>query len=170
MVSIEVWVTGEYMKKIFGFLIKFFAFIVVLSIVFSGAAYCGYLYITPSSVISLKGNPSIRYSVNSFNRVIKVETDESNIEISNMVEDLSLNNKNISEAVQRTLEGISSGGYVSQYNNSGFTLSISNQDEKKANDLMEKLKKDVQTYLEGKSEVENVKIETAVNVTQKSTE
>ncbi len=170
MISIEGWVTGEYMKKIFGFLIKFFAFIVVLSIVFSGAAYCGYLYITPSSVISLKGNPSIRYSVNSFNRVIKVETDESNIEISNMVEDLYLNNKNISEAVQRTLEEISAGGYVSQYNNSGFTLSISNSDEKKANDLMEKLKKDVQIYLEGKSEVENVKIETAVNVTQKSTE
>lgn len=170
MISIKGWVTGEYMKKIFGFLIKFFAFIVVLSIVFSGAAYCGYLYITPSSIISLKGNPSIRYSVNSFNRVIKVETDESNIEISNMVEDLNLNNKNISEAVQRTLEEISAGGYASQYNNSGFTLSISNSDEKKANDLMEKLKKDVQIYLEGKSEVENVKIETAVNVTQKSTE
>lgn len=158
------------MKKLFGFLIKFFAFIVVLSIVFSGAAYCGYLYITPSSVISLKGSPSIRYSVNSFNRVIKVETDESNMEISNMIEGLSLNNKNISEAVQRTLEEISAGGYVSQYNNSGFILSISNQDEKKANDLMEKLKKDVQIYLDGNSEVENVKIETAVNVTQKSTE
>jgi hypothetical protein len=162
--------TGDYMKKLFGFLIKFFAFIIVLSIVFSGAAYCGYLYITPSSVISLKGSPSIRYSVNSFNRVIKVETDDSNVEISNMIEDLSLNNKNISEAVQRTLEGISTGGYVSQYNNSGFVLSISNQDEKKANNLMEKLKKDVQIYLDGKSEVENVKIETAVNVTQKSTE
>lgn len=158
------------MKKLFGFLIKFFAFIVVLSIVFSGAAYCGYLYITPSSVISLKGSPSIRYSVNSFNRVIKVETDESNSEISSMIEGLNLNNKNISDAVQRTLEEISTGGYVSQYNNSGFILSISDTDEKKANDLMEKLKKDVQIYLDGKSEVENVKIETAVNVTQNSTE
>nr|WP_300094234.1 hypothetical protein [Sedimentibacter sp.] len=158
------------MKKLFGFLIKFFAFIVVLSVVFSGAAYCGYLYITPSSVISLKGSPSIRYSVNSFNRVIKVETDESNIEISSMIEDLKLNNKNISDAVQKTLEEISTGGYVSQYNNSGFVLSISGTDEKKANAMMEKLKKDVQIYLDGKSEVENVKIETAVNVTQNSKE
>lgn len=158
------------MKKLFGFLIKFFAFIVVLSVVFSGAAYCGYLYITPSSVISLKGSPSIRYSVNSFNRVIKVETDESNIEISGMIEDLKLNNKNISDAVQETLEEISAGGYVSQYNNSGFVLSISGTDEKKANAMMEKLKNDVQIYLDGKSEIENVKIETAVNVTQNNKE
>lgn len=151
------------MKKVFGFLIKFFSFIVVLSIVFCGAAYCGYLYITPSSAISLKGSPSIRYSVNSFNRVIRVETDESNMEISGMIEDLKLNNKHISVAVQKTLEGISAGGYVSRYNNSGFVLSISSKDEKKANDLMKILNKDVQAYLEGKGEAENLKIETAVN-------
>ena len=158
------------MKKFLVVLMKFFSFVAVMLIVFGGSAYCGYLYITPSSIISLIGNPSIKYSVNSFNRVISVETDSSSNEVNGLINGLKLNNKNISDAVQSTLDELVEGGYISQYNNSVFTLSISNEDEDKANSLVNKLKQDVQEYLDKNEEIENAKVETIVNVTRNTGE
>ena len=151
------------MKKFLVVLIKFFSFVAVMTIIFGGSAYCGYLYITPSSIISLKGNPSIKYTVNSFNRVIDVESDSSNSEVNRLINGLELNNKNISDAVQTTLDELAAGGFISQYNNSVFTLSISNEDEDRANSLVNKLKQDVQEYLDKNEEIENAKVETIVN-------
>lgn len=160
--------TGGIMKRFFSGLLKFFSFILVMLFVFAGSAYGGYLYITPSSTVSLKGSPSIKYTVNSFNRVLSVETDNEGDDIRYVLDGLKLNNMKISDALQSTLGQLAEEGYISRYENPGFVLSISDEDEQKAISLVEKLKNDVQEYLQVSGVLQNVNIETTVNVTKKA--
>ena len=150
------------MKKLFNFLMKFVITICIFAIVFVGSAYAGYLYITPSSYISLNGTPSVKFSANVFDRVINVESDN---EIEEIINDLKLNNTNISNAVQKTVDELVSDGYISKNNNSSLIISVSNTDANKANNMMKKLQDEIKIKLDGtdgKEEIQMVKVEAIV--------
>jgi len=145
------------MKRLLIFLIT----ILSMVIIFTASAFCGYLYITPSSYISLNGEPSIRYSVNAYGRVLNVETNSGNDEL---IKDLNLNNKEISEAIKVTVDKLITSNSMSQYNNSGLIISVTNNDISKAERLEKKLKLDIKNYLERKVEIQNLKLETIIMV------
>ncbi|MGB4440239.1 MAG: hypothetical protein WBJ13_13685 [Sedimentibacter sp.] len=147
------------MKKLFTFLMKFVIAICIFAVVFAGSAYVGYLYITPSSYISLNGTPSVKFSVNSFDRVINVEADN---EMEEIINDLELNNTNISNAVQKTVDELVSDGYISQNNNSSLIISVSNTDANEANNMMKKLQDEIKIKLDGTKEIQMVKVEAII--------
>jgi len=145
------------MKKLLIFLMT----ILSIAIVFTASAFCGYLYITPSSYIKLNGEPSIKYSVNAYGRVLNVETNSENDEL---IKDLNLNNKEISEAIKITVDKLITSNSMSQYNNSGLIISVTNNDINKAERLEKKLKLNIKNYLERKVEIKNLKLETKIMV------
>jgi len=143
------------MKK----LLIFLATILSMVVVFAASAFGGYLYITPSSYISLNCDPSFRYAVNSYGRVLNVET---NCESNELIHELDLNNMKISEAIQETVDKLISSNSISQYNNASIIISVSNSDRSKAERLEEKLRVDIKKYLERKVETKYLKIETEI--------
>lgn len=143
------------MKK----LLIFLATILSMVVVFTASAFCGYLYITPSSFISLNCDPSFRYAVNAYGRVLNVETNYENDEL---MHELDLNNMKISEAIQETVDKLISSNSISQYNNSSIIISVSSTDRSNAEHLEEKLKVDIKKYLERKVEMKYLKIETEI--------
>jgi len=145
------------MKKLLMFLIT----ILSMVIIFTASAFCGYLYITPSSYISLNGEPAIRYSVNSYGRVINVETTSENDEF---IIGLNLNNREISEAIKVTVDKLITSNSMSQYNSSGIIISVTNNDISKAERLEKKLKIDLKNYFERKVEIKNLKLETIIMI------
>ncbi len=124
------------MKKFLVFLLKFLSYVVLFAAIFGISAYGGYLYITPSGYVVLNGDPYVKYSVNNFNRVIKVETD-NDTEVK--LENLDLMHKDITDAVQLTIDELNAGGYLSKYRDKDFIISVSYKDAKKGNSLTEKL-------------------------------
>lgn len=132
---------SELMKKLCSFIIKLSCYAVFFAAIFCSAAYGGYLYITPSSHISLNSNPAVKYSVNYYNRVIKVETDS---ETELVLNHLDLTNKDLIDAIQLTIEELNSNGYFSQNEDTNLIITVSNKDEDKANSLTEKLNNEIQ--------------------------
>lgn len=147
------------MKKLFSFFMKFVIVICIFAVVFIVSAYAGYLYITPSSYINFNGTPSVKLSANAFNRVIDVEVD---YEIEEIINNLKLNNTNISNAVQKTVDELVSDGYISQNNNSSLIISVSNTDENRANNMMNKLQDEIKIKLDGTEEIQILKIEVII--------
>lgn len=123
------------MKKICCFLIKLLCYAVFFTAIFGISAYGGYLYITPSSYISLNSNPSVGYSVNNYNRVIKVETDETKLTLDH----LKLTHMDITDAIELTIEELKNSGNFPDNENTNLIISVSNKDEDKAYSLAEKL-------------------------------
>lgn len=146
------------MKKVVAFLIKFISIVGIFAVIFAVSAYVGYLYITPSSYVSLNSIPSVKFNVNAFDRVIKVDTDNESEDIIN---DLELNNMNVYEAVQKTVDEFVSAGYIS--NNSSLIISVSNKDENKTNNLMNKLQEKIKISSNGNSDIQMVKVELLLN-------
>lgn len=144
------------MRKVVAFLIKFISIVGIFAVIFAVSAYVGYLYITPSSYVSLNSIPSVKFNVNAFDRVIKVDTDNESEDIIN---DLELNNMNVYEAVQKTVDEFVSAGYIS--NNSSLIISVSNKDENKTNNLMNKLQEKIK--INGNSDIQMVKVELLLN-------
>lgn len=146
------------MKKVVAFLIKFISIVGIFAAIFAVSAYVGYLYITPSSYVSLNSIPSVRFSVNTFDRVIKVDTDNESEDIIN---DLELNNMNVYKAVQKTVDELVSKGYISD--NSSLVISVSNKDENKTDNLMKKLHEKIKISSNGNFDIQMVKVETLLN-------
>ena len=144
------------MKKLFNFLIRFIIFVGTFAAIFAVSTYAGYLYITPSSYISLNCNHPVEFSINAFDRVINVETDGEGEDI---IDDLELNNTSISEAVQKTVDELVSEGFIS--NNSSLIIYVSNKDENETSHLMKKLQKEIN--VDGNFEIQVVKIEPLLN-------
>lgn len=125
------------MKKFLVFLIKLLCYVVFFTAIFGISAYGGYLYITPSSYVTLNGNPSVVYTVNCYNRVIDVNIAN---EDSKTPGGLKLNHKDIETAIELTViefeanDDSKSGEY-------SVSISVSGKDENKADQLAEKLNK-----------------------------
>lgn len=74
-------------------------------------------YTTPYSYVSLDVNPSIEYTLNRFERVIKVEAvNDDGQTILNEVDISDLNNKSIEDAILATVQQISEEGYFTGSN------------------------------------------------------
>ncbi len=157
--NIELEVEVNFMNKLFVFMMKFVIAICIFTVIFVASAYIGYLYITPTSYISLKGTPSVEFTVNAFDRVIDIEADS---EMGEIINDLELKNRNISNAVQTTVNELVSEGYISQNNNSSLIISVSNTDVNKANKMMKKLHDEIKINLDGTDEIQMVKVETII--------
>jgi len=146
------------MKRVVAFLIKLISIVGIFAAIFAVSAYGGYLYITPSSYVSLNSIPSVKFTVNAFERVIKVDTDNESEDIIN---DLKLNNMKIYEVVQKTVDELVSAGYIS--NNSSLIIFVSNKDGNKTNDLMKKLQEKIKISSNGNSDIQMVKVELQLN-------
>ncbi|MFA9423434.1 MAG: hypothetical protein ACERLG_07635 [Sedimentibacter sp.] len=122
------------MKRVVVGLIKFVITLCIFSAVFLVSVYLGYLYITPSSYVRLDCTPSVEFSLNTFDRVIKIKTgDEDTAGIG----ELKLYNMEITKAVQEAINVLASSGYISS--NSSLIISVSNKDENKTSYLIGKL-------------------------------
>lgn len=111
-----------------------------------------YAYYTPYSYVSLDVNPSIEYSLNRFNRVLKVTG--VNDEGKEIVQELNLDNlsnKTIDEAIKLTVKQIGEDGYFSGEEEGGVVISTSAKDLKKAESLAGDLEQTAKDAAEGKN-------------------
>ncbi|HBV68168.1 MAG TPA: hypothetical protein DEF04_08295 [Clostridiales bacterium] len=96
------------------------------------------MYIRPSGYVNLNSSPPISYTVNSFNRVIDVNTENKEI-----LKGVNVNHKNIVDAVQITIDFMAENGYLAHVS-SGLTISVSSSDKDKAGSMTERLNNEIQ--------------------------
>lgn len=114
--------------------------------VFALAAVSSFAYTTPTSYVSLDVNPSIEYSLNMFDKVLTVKAvNEDGQEI---VANLEVKNLEISEAVQKTIDKLLQEGYITDDENAGIVIAISNDDEEKSEELATELEQETQEYID----------------------
>lgn len=101
-------------------------------------------YASPYSYVSMDINPSIEFSINRFDRVIKVNSlNEDGKNILNALSLNSLTNKSISEAVTKTVEQISASGYFADDKDGGIIIATSCKSTEKADKLAQELQETV---------------------------
>lgn len=128
------------MKKSIKILVKLSCYLMFFAAIFGASAYGGYLYITPSSYISLNSNPSVKYTVNRFNRVIEAEIGSSSeLKLRNLM------HRDITDAIALTIDEFYDNGDVSEIQDIDFVVSVVNlkASEDKANSLAEKLNNEI---------------------------
>jgi hypothetical protein len=124
-------------KKFLVFLVKLLCYVVFFIAIFCISAYGGYLYITPSSYVTLNGGTSVVYTVNCYNRVLDVNiVNEDN----KALDKLKLTHKDIADAIELTVQEFDINDN-SQTNKYSTSISVSGEDEYKADRLAEKLNK-----------------------------
>lgn len=108
------------------------------------AIVCGvgaYAYYIPYSYVSLDVNPSIEYSLNRLDRVLKITgINDDGKEIVRELQLDSLSNKKIDEAIALTVEQIQEDGFFDGDLEGGIVISTSAKDLKRAEKLAEDLK------------------------------
>ncbi len=128
-----------------------------------GSAVVGaYAYFTPTSYVSLDVNPSIEYSLNTFDRVLSVKgvNDDGKI-ILEKIELTSLKNKAIDQAVKETINAIAKQGYFPKDSEGGVVIAVSGTQPAKAEKLSAQLKAAVKRATEEEAldvEVESVAV------------
>ncbi len=128
------------MKKLFIFLVRLLCYTVFFISIFGISAYGGYLYIIPSSYVTLNSSPSVRYTVNYYNRVLEVNTDN---EDRLTLDYLKLTHKDITDAIELTLTELKDSGNLPENADEDIIISVSGKDEDKANLLTEKLNHEI---------------------------
>ncbi len=97
-----------------------------------------YAYYTPVSYVSLDVNPSVEYSVNRFDRVIKATG--VNEDGKQLIADLDLNGKTIDEAISQTVDTLIDDGYITDDGTGEIVIAASNDDTAKSEELASELK------------------------------
>ncbi len=128
------------MKKLFIFLVRLLCYTVFFISIFGISAYGGYLYIIPSSYVTLNSSPSVRYTVNYYNRVLEVNTDN---EDRLTLDYLKLTHKDITDAIELTIKELKDSGNLPENADEDIIISVSGKDEDKANLLIEKLNHEI---------------------------
>ena len=105
-------------------------------------------YASPYSYINLDINPSIEFTLNRFNRVLKVEaTNEDGNYIIEEINMAKLKNEKIEDALSTTVDQISKSGYFNDQVEVGLVITASaknkNTAEKLAKDLYETVDKEL---------------------------
>lgn len=136
---------------------RFFAKAGSIAAVLAITAVSGYAYTNPTSYVSLDVNPSIEYSVNAFDRVVSVTAVNDDGEV--ITKELDLKNEKITKAIQKTVDKLIETGYITDDDNAGIIIAISNSDEKKAEDLAEEIEEETQDYMEENGETAEVEAE-----------
>ena len=116
------------------------------------AIVCGigaYAYYTPYSYVSLDVNPSIEYTLNRFDRVLKVTgVNDDGQEIIKEVTLKSLSHKKIDEAIAQVVKEIEAEGFFGGEQEGGVVISVSAKNPKKAETLTETLKETTEEAVE----------------------
>lgn len=97
-----------------------------------------YAYYTPVSYVSLDVNPSVEYSVNRFDRVLKAKG--VNEDGRQLIQDLNLNGKSIDEAISQTVDTLIDDGYITDDGTGEIVIATSNDDPAKSEELASELK------------------------------
>lgn len=101
-------------------------------LMFSGGAYA---YYTPSAYVSLDVNPSIEYSINTFDKVLSVTgVNDDGLEIIDELELKNLENKSIDDAISLTVEQIAALNYLDG-DEAGIMITTSSDNLEKAEEL-----------------------------------
>lgn len=116
-----------------------------------------YAYYTPTSYVSLDVNPSIEYSVNMFDRVLTVKA--VNDDAKEIVIDLDLKHKDITKAVEKTIDELIAAGYITQDEDANVYITVANPDEEKAEVLVQELEEETQKHIDEKGEPAKLEIE-----------
>ena len=83
-------------------------------------------YRTPVGVVSLDVNPSIEYTINCFDRVLKMEAVNEDAEaILNQIDEDALLYQTVDTAVEQTIEALRSSGYLAEETENDLVLSAS---------------------------------------------
>ncbi|NLO09236.1 MAG: hypothetical protein GX129_05125 [Clostridiales bacterium] len=102
-------------------------------------------YASPYSYVSLDVNPSIEFVLNRFDRVLEVKAGNEDGEgILQEIDTGNLKNKTISRAINQTLNQISEQGYLPNNTISGIVIAASNKNHKKADQLVDEIKNEVE--------------------------
>lgn len=105
-----------------------------------------YAWFTPTDYVSLDVNPSIEYSINTFDRILEAKGVNDDGEA--LLDGLDLKNMRIEDAVKETLDKLMADGYLTDDPNGGVVITTSNDEMGDARQLAAALEKDVQTYLD----------------------
>lgn len=116
-----------------------------------------FAYYTPTSYVSLDVNPSIEYSVNMFDRVLTVKA--VNDDAKEILVDLDLNHKDITKAVEKTIDELIEAGYLTKDEDGGVIIAVSNSDEDKAEALVEEIEEETQKHIDEKGETAKLEVE-----------
>lgn len=108
-----------------------------IAAVIAAIALPSYAYYTPYSYVSLDTVTSIEYSLNRFNRVLGCTA--VNGEGSEILEQLTLKNKKIDEAIQLTVNAIAKGGYFTSAESDDIVITASSKNKEESDRLAEAL-------------------------------
>ena len=113
-----------------------------------------YAYYTPVSYVSLDVNPSVEYSVNRFDRVLKAKG--VNEDGKQLIEDLNLNGKSIDEAISQTVDTLIDDGYITDDGTGEIVIATSNDDPQKSEELASELKDTASEEIEEQGKTANI--------------
>lgn len=127
----------------------------------AAAAACVFLsvgswaYASPYSYVSMDVNPSIEFTVNRFDRVLKVHAvNEDGQDILDSISISKLKNKSITDALIKSVDEITEAGYFDSNIEGGIVIATSSKDTNKADQLAKELLQTVeQRTLENQDEV-----------------
>lgn len=121
-------------------------------------------YASPYSYVSLDVNPSIEFTVNRFDRVLRVKAvNDDGEEILKEIHLDNIENKTIEEAIKETITQISEAGYFEDPVEGGIVIATSGKDEEKAQELADELGKTVEEEMKNLEELdENLVVEVEV--------
>lgn len=106
-----------------------------------------YAWFTPTDYVSLDVNPSVEYSLNTFDRILAVKG--VNDDGKEILQELDLKNMKIENAVKETLNRLMADGYLTDDPNGGVVITTSNDKKGDAEKLAAELEQEVQDYLDG---------------------
>lgn len=127
-------------------------------------------YLTPYSYVSLDVNPSFEFSVNRFDRVIKVTA--VNDEGKDIVEEIStanLKNKEINQVVKNVLVELKEKGYIVQGQEGSVVVATSSKSKEKTDELAASLRASIEEEVKESKELKESK-EDKVNIAKSNKE
>lgn len=115
-----------------------------------------WMFFSPYTYVSLDVNPSIEYSVNRFDLVLSAEGVNEDGE--NILINLNLQYKPITDAVNDTVNEIENQGYFEGEEPGGVIIATSSEDEEGAQDLADELQDEIDEELDEDVEIEALSV------------
>jgi len=104
-----------------------------------------YAYYKPTGYVSLDINPSIEYSINMFDRVLKVKA--VNEDGNEILTELNLKNMSIDEAIEKTTAKLIEENYITDDEEGNLIITASAISTKNAEKLAKQLKEKIMAYI-----------------------
>lgn len=130
----------------------------IVSIASVAAVLCfgclgAYAYYTPAGYVSLDINPSIEYTLNTFDRVIDVTGVNEDGEA--IVSEIDVDGMKIEDAIDQTVDQLIDTGYIGD-EASEIVISANCENDGESDELAQKLQTSTQKKLDGEGKIGNV--------------